>query len=154
MPEINHRLAAAVRQRMLELGWSQTIVASQGGPSTTSLTKITSGEGTVSPKTLAQLDTSLRWRSGTAAALLSGVEPLQPVDLSEVSDDELLAEVRTRMARPAVEPPVSLHTVTAPIAARTYYSRGRALRRQFDAEAEADQVDPEGPGGGNQDVGE
>ena len=72
MPTNNSALSDAVKARMGEQGWSQATVITQGGPSSTSLTKILSGQGNLSPKLLAQLDTGLQWEPGTSARILTG----------------------------------------------------------------------------------
>lgn len=96
MPENNQALAEAVTSRVRELGWSQTTVAARGGPSTTSLTKITGGIGRLSPKMLAQIDRGMDWTAGTAARILAG-QPVAELSLTGISNDDLLAEVRRRM---------------------------------------------------------
>lgn len=96
MPENNGNLAEAVKAHIQSKGWSQTTIAARGGPSTTSLTKITSGRGNLSPKMLAQIDAGMQWGEGRAAQILAGEVP-GAVDLAQLSDDALLAEVRRRM---------------------------------------------------------
>ena len=96
MPENNQALADAVTSRVREMGWSQTTVAARGGPSTTSLTKIASAQGSLSPKMLAQIDRGMDWTAGTAARILAG-HAVADLDIAGISNDDLLAEVRRRM---------------------------------------------------------
>lgn len=139
MPELNERLAKAVRNRMDELGVSQATVQGRGGPSTTSLTKITSGAGYIQGSQLGKLDAGLQWPSGTAARILRGGSTL--TSIADVSDEELLAEVARRMqGRPngagnaeaekssgeAVTPNVTPESQILTV--RRGRSRGKALR--------------------------
>ena len=81
-------------------GMNQSQVAAAGGPSTTTQTKVRQSDGPVSRQTLQQLDHVTGWPPGTAARYLSG-EPVTaiaaPARLDQVSDDELLNEVRRRL---------------------------------------------------------
>lgn len=128
---------------MDELGVSQATVQGRGGPSTTSLTKITSGAGHIQGSQLGKLDAGLQWPSGTAARILRGGSTL--TSIADVSDEELLAEVARRMqGRPneagnaeaeespdeAVTPNVTPETQTLTV--RRGRSRGKALREQLD----------------------
>lgn len=97
MPQNNGKLAEEVKARIQSKGWSQTTIAARGGPSTTSLTKITSGKGNLSPKMLAQIDAGMEWEPGRAARTLAGETTAAASDLASTSDDDLLAEVRRRM---------------------------------------------------------
>lgn len=143
MPELNERLAKAVRNRMDELGVSQATGQGRGGPSTTSLTKITSGAGYIQGSQLGKLDAGLQWPSGTAARILRGGSTLTTI--ADVSDEELLAEVARRMqGRPneagnaeaeespgeAVTPNVTPEAQT--LAARRGDSRGKSLHARLD----------------------
>jgi len=97
MPENSGSLAEAVKARIQSKGWSQTTIAAKGGPSTTSLTKITSGQGNLSPKMLAQIDAGMEWEPGRAAQILAGGTGPVVTELASVSDEALLEEVRRRL---------------------------------------------------------
>lgn len=86
---------------MAEQGWSQATVIKQGGPSTTSLTKVLSGTGNLSPRLIAQLDAGLKWEAGTAAKILRQSQIAAPdlarIDLPDISDEELVSELLRRL---------------------------------------------------------
>lgn len=106
-------LARAVRSRRLELGLRQADLAGRGGPALATVGLIESGrERSPRPLTLGGLDRALDWKSGSAAAVLRGEDPVpfeQPparpglsvvgatvepdVDEEEV-DNEVLAAIR------------------------------------------------------------
>lgn len=137
---------------MDELGVSQATGQGRGGPSTTSLTKITSGTGYIQGSQLGKLDAGLQWPSGAAARILRGGSTLTTI--ADVSDEELLAEVARRMqGRPdeagnataeespdeAVTPNVTPETQILTV--RRGRSRGKALREQLDQPGEEPQGD-------------
>lgn len=62
---------------------------------TTSLTKITSGDGYIQGSQLGKLDAELKWPSCIAARILRGGSTL--TSIADVSDEELFAEVTRRM---------------------------------------------------------
>jgi len=75
------RLGQYVLARRTELGLSQSEVADAGGPSDTTLSKLENeGVDVVSNQTLKKLDAPLRWRAGSARAVLYGAEPAEIVD--------------------------------------------------------------------------
>lgn len=103
MTELNEALAKAVAWWVEREALTQSVIASRGGPSTTSLTKILSGRGSVRPGSITDLDIGLRWGSGTAAAYLAGEDPLgidraSDAPLNEWSDDQLVRELARRLA--------------------------------------------------------
>lgn len=76
MIELTKELADAVALWMQRHGLTQTVVAARGGPSTTSMTKITYGRGSVRPGSLADLDKGLGWGHGVAVQYNQGNDPL------------------------------------------------------------------------------
>lgn len=58
--------------------WTQADVVNQGGPSTTTQTKIRSTDEPLSRQTLKQLDKVMGWEPGTSAAVLGGRTPPAP----------------------------------------------------------------------------
>lgn len=100
MPELNARLAEAVKAWIANHPHlTQPVISSNGGPSSTTLTKVLAGEGNVRPGILAQLDQGLGWGHGRAAKLLAGEAIPVEFDWTSVSDRELLSEVERRMRR-------------------------------------------------------
>lgn len=97
MPELNDDLAEAVKRWIDAHSLTQPVIASNGGPSSTTLTKVLSGSGNVRPVILSQLDRGLGWGSGHAARVLRGEEVPASFDWRSVSDRELLDEVERRM---------------------------------------------------------
>lgn len=104
MAELNPRLAEAVTWWVQRNALTQTVIAARGGPSTTSMTKILAGKGSVRPGSLTDLDVGLGWGDGVAVEYLSGRDPLGIFSLptgappAEWTDDQLLAELRRRLA--------------------------------------------------------
>ncbi|HHV20801.1 MAG TPA: hypothetical protein GXZ30_04580 [Propionibacterium sp.] len=97
---MNARLAEAVKAWIADRPHlTQPVISSNGGPSSTTLTKVLTGEGNVRPGILAQLDQGLGWGNGRAAKLLAGEAIPVEFDWTSVSDRELLSEVERRMAR-------------------------------------------------------
>ena len=104
MTELNQALAEAVREWATRNALSQTVIAARGGPSTTSMTKILSGSGSVRPGSLTDLDKGLGWGQGVAVEYLAGRDPLglfaasnSPV--TEWTNEQLLAELARRLAQ-------------------------------------------------------
>lgn len=103
--ELNEGLAKAAAIWIKRHGLSQTTIAALGGPSTTSMTKIGSGRGSVRPGSLVRLDKAFGWEVGTSAQYLDGLDPQglftepAPATLHEWSDEQLLDELRQRLAR-------------------------------------------------------
>ncbi|OBG32371.1 hypothetical protein [Mycolicibacter heraklionensis] len=70
------RFAAIVRDKVSQLGLTQTDIHSGGGPSDTTLRRIMAGEEVgVSLRTLSRLDTIFKWEPGSAARTLAGGDP-------------------------------------------------------------------------------
>ncbi|MGW5387139.1 helix-turn-helix domain-containing protein [Nocardia sp. NPDC003963] len=70
------RLGAAVKDRRLQMGYTQQDVARAGGPSDTTQTGIELGTATgVSAATLRKLDMALRWQPGSAKTVMDGGAP-------------------------------------------------------------------------------
>lgn len=102
MAELNAQLAAAVTWWMQRHALSQTVIAARGGPSTSTLTKITQGVGSVRPSVLAGLDEGLGWGTGVAARYLAGEDPLGIDSASttapeEWPDEQLINELARRL---------------------------------------------------------
>lgn len=100
MPKNNTALAAAVRDWIETRGLTQTTIAARGGPSTSTMTKVLSGEGSFRGVIFAQLDRGLGWGDGVAERHWFGQGvPVEAKGWREASDDELLAELHRRMER-------------------------------------------------------
>lgn len=74
--ELNKALAEAVAWWMERNSLNQATVYANGGPSSTTMTKIGRGSGGVRESVVHDLDAGLRWGAGTAAAYLRGEDPL------------------------------------------------------------------------------
>lgn len=66
------RLAKAFEGHVKRMGWSQQHVAAIGGPSTTTQTKITRGDGPLSRQTCQKIDVAMGWPWGTAGRVAAG----------------------------------------------------------------------------------
>lgn len=94
------RLAEAVAKRRRELGLSQDAIRQAGGPSDVVIARIENDEEP-HPRddTINKLDGPLRWEPGSAQQVLAGGDPdviERTLDLREISNDELLTEIRRR----------------------------------------------------------
>lgn len=100
MPENNQHLADAVRRWIDSRGLTQSVIAARGGPSTSTLTKVLKGTGTLRPSIFADLDRGLEWGDGRAESEWRGVTAApEGFDWRSVSDEQLLDEIATRMRR-------------------------------------------------------
>lgn len=98
------RLSRYVRERRQQLDLRQDEVDAAGGPSDTLVSQIERDEWHPTERytsTLRKLDVGLQWQPGSARRILEGGEP-QPLgggdmDLSEVDDDDLIAELCARL---------------------------------------------------------
>jgi hypothetical protein len=98
------RLAEHVRAQRGQR--TQKAVTAAGGPSDTTIGKIETARWRPSrggDDTLQKLDIGLGWRAGSSAAILAGGSPDEksteaPINLRDVSDGELIAELATRLA--------------------------------------------------------
>jgi hypothetical protein len=70
------RLDHYVSIRLGALRMSRIELARRGGPDRSTLHKATTGDRTLSTRTLARLDQVLGWAEGTSAAILDGGEPV------------------------------------------------------------------------------
>lgn len=145
MPQLNQALAEKVSRHMHASGLSQIDVAGRGGPSTTTLTKITKGEGSISSRVLRQLDQGLGWAEGTSAQVLAGPPARSSSQsLSTWTDDELLDEIRHRMQGGGGRDRSAANTDAGetPAPAKTDYTtaarRGRRERSIYDQRPEGD----------------
>lgn len=93
-------LARAFDQWFTQSGMNQGQVATAGGPSTTTQTKVRQSDGPISRQTLRQIDHVTGWGAGTAARILAG----ESIGLREsaptpgaLSTPELLAELARRL---------------------------------------------------------
>ncbi|MDF3284988.1 helix-turn-helix domain-containing protein [Gordonia sp. N1V] len=76
-PKNTEHFANIVRDAVMQLGLTQSDVASRGGPSDTTLRRILAGDPVgVSSTTLRKLDAALGWRAGSAAQALHGGQPV------------------------------------------------------------------------------
>lgn len=71
-PELGRRLYEA----RLRLGYTHEVVASNGGPSSPTLTKIEAGEGRISDATARKLEAVYWWQPGSIARMATGEEPI------------------------------------------------------------------------------
>lgn len=100
MPENNQHLADAVKRWIDSRGLTQSVIAARGGPSTSTLTKVLKGTGTLRPSIFADLDRGLGWGDGRAESEWRGVTAApEGFDWRSVSDEQLLDEIATRMRR-------------------------------------------------------
>ncbi|WP_280470956.1 helix-turn-helix domain-containing protein [Nocardia cyriacigeorgica] len=91
MDERIARLGAAVKRRRDELGLTQQEVAQAGGPSDTTQGGIEMGTARgVSPSTLRKLDSALRWRAGSARAVMEGGADPVPDETPAIDANELV----------------------------------------------------------------
>lgn len=105
------RLARTIRARREHLGLSQDRVRELNGPSQPVQTQVeTNDPSRARPRadSLRKYDKPLRWESGSTMAVLRGGDPtevsIRPAfDITGVSVDELLAEVRRRIMSPPSE---------------------------------------------------
>lgn len=73
------RLAQAFAAHVERMQWSQEHVASLGGPSTTTQSKIIHQRGPIAPQTCEKIDVVMQWPPGTAGQVLRGeIEPPKP----------------------------------------------------------------------------
>jgi hypothetical protein len=70
------RLDHYVSIRLGELRMTRVELDRRGGPNRSTLHKATTGDRTMSPRTLARLDQELGWAQGTSATILNGGEPI------------------------------------------------------------------------------
>ncbi|QDH47719.1 immunity repressor [Gordonia phage Mellie] len=81
-PKNNQHFATVVRETMTKHGWTQNDVASNGGPSDTTLRKILDNEPVgVSTATLKKLDVAFGWDAGSAAITLAGGDPTTTTEI-------------------------------------------------------------------------
>lgn len=79
------RLATAIRDARDARGWSQSELAKQGGPSTTTTSKLERGELQPIPgQTRRKIETSLGWEDGSVDAVLRGGDPTPTVSTGNV----------------------------------------------------------------------
>ncbi|SIN48198.1 Uncharacterised protein [Mycobacteroides abscessus subsp. bolletii] len=82
-------LSEWIERRLRQLNISRTKFASLGGPGRTTLFELGRGGVTPSEETLARLDTTLLWESGSTAAVLRGGEP-RPLNSSGSAHSSLI----------------------------------------------------------------
>lgn len=99
MPENNEALARAVRSWIQDTGLTQAKISAAGGPSSTTMTKILSGEGQFRAAVFGQLDRALDWGEGRASEVWRGQTSAVAVDWRSATDDQLLGELERRLAR-------------------------------------------------------
>lgn len=87
------RLDHFVSERLAVLRMTRGDLARRGGPNRSTLYKAISGSRTVSMATLARLDASLGWASGSAAAILGGGTPRSRLPRS-AEDAQVLTVLR------------------------------------------------------------
>lgn len=84
MTEDLKNLAKHVKARRAEMDWTQLDVGSQGGPSNTTLTQVEAAKPPAPTRaTRDKLDKGLRWKPGSAKAVLAGGDPV-PLDSDDV----------------------------------------------------------------------
>lgn len=64
-----------LEDRLAQLRWTRNDLAAAGGPARSTLTKARLREGSLAPRTLAQLDVALGWQEGSAQAIVAGGSP-------------------------------------------------------------------------------
>jgi hypothetical protein len=118
------RLAQAVADRRRQLGLSQDGIRQAGGPSDVVVARIEANDAP-HPRddTINKLDVALEWEPGSARSVLAGGQPRpteRSVDLTDMSDDELLAELCRRLAMRHNKPehPVPVGFIRSPYATR------------------------------------
>jgi len=98
VPDNNDDLAKAVRDWIDSHGLTQAKISARGGPSSTTITKILSGRGSFRAAVFGQIDRGLEWGDGRAEEVWQGEPDGSRIDWREASDDQLLEEVRRRLA--------------------------------------------------------
>lgn len=88
------RLAEAIRERRSELGLRQEDLKDLGGPSAETVSNYESGDIPVNPqdRTLAGVDTALRWQLGSSRSILNGGAPATIDVRAEYSTARVLRE--------------------------------------------------------------
>ena len=125
------RLAEAVKIWRQERHLSQDRIRAQGGPSDVVLGRIERNEEP-HPRgdTLHKLDAGMGWTPGSASRILRGGDPAPEkpteLDLTEASDDELLAELCRRLAMRHDQPqyPVPISLTRSPYSCEQYTGVG------------------------------
>lgn len=111
------RLGSIVRQRRMELGYSQKELSAHGGPSARSVTNLEQGEGpTPTGTTLAKLDAALEWPPRTAAAILAGADAPTADEPSEAMYTAEDFELYNRLTRALYRAGITeVHTRSVPL---------------------------------------
>jgi hypothetical protein len=102
------RLLFFLEQRLAQLRWSREDLASQGGPSPSTVYKCVAGERRPTERTLARLELALGWQPGSAHRILDGGAPAMSIshEVATVAsriDQELSRGESVGVARTAKE---------------------------------------------------
>lgn len=91
------RFGRIVRERREHLGFQQEEMSDQGGPSSTTMSKVERGELAPSRLTLRRLDIGLQWTPGSAQATLNGGDP-EPLVMDFTPTPQQMANAHERTA--------------------------------------------------------